>query len=146
MHGHWSAAGPQRDQGGVNGGLIPWQAGIETSFGRFQFVLGREAAVYMYGRTKSRDALVTYSAGDNADVFIISYRTTKIEFPVVEFRPFRSFDTDQRSSLFIQLYGAVDFPHNVEVLESVSGTTIPPKLKTIYTAGLRFVFDWRHYF
>lgn len=130
----------------VNGGLIPWQAGLETAFGRFQFVLGREVAVYLYGRTKTRDALITYSAGDNADVFILSYRTTKLELPVVEYRPFRSFDTDQRSSLFIQLYGAVDFPHHVEVLESVSGTQAPPELKTIYTLGLRFVFDWRHYF
>lgn len=130
----------------VNGGLIPWQAGIETAIGRFQFVLGREVAVYMYGRTKSRDAMITYSTEEQADVFIISYRTTKIEFPVVEYRPFRSFDTDQRSSLFIQLYGAVDFPHNVEVLESVSGTMVPPKLKSIFTVGLRFVFDWRHYF
>ena len=48
----------------VNGGLIPWQAGIETSFGRFQFVLGREVAVYLYGRTKERDALVTYSLNE----------------------------------------------------------------------------------
>lgn len=132
----------------VNGGLIPWQAGIETSFGRFQFVLGREVAVYLYGRTKERDALVTYSQDENGngDVYIISYRSTQIEFPIVEYRPFRSFDASQRSSLFIQLYGAVDFPHNAEVLESVSGTTTPPELKTVWSLGLRLVFDWRHYF
>ncbi|MCK7526411.1 MAG: hypothetical protein MZV64_56840 [Ignavibacteriales bacterium] len=62
----------------VNGGLIPWQAGIETSFGRFQFVLGREVAVYLYGRTETPDALVTYSTGENGieDLFVISYRST----------------------------------------------------------------------
>jgi hypothetical protein len=130
----------------VNGGFIPWQAGLETSFGRFQFVLGREVAVYLYGRTKNRDALITYSIGDDADIFIVSYQSTKIEFPVVEYRPFRSYDSDQRSSLFIQIYGAVDFPHNVEMLESENGSEIPPKLKTIYNIGLRLVFDWRHYF
>ena len=132
----------------VNGGLIPWQAGIETSFGRFQFVLGREVAVYLYGRTKQRDALVTYSEDESGinDLYIISYRSTQIEFPIVEYRPFRSFDADQRSSLFIQLFGAVDFPHNVEVLESASGTTTPPELKTVYNLGLRLIFDWRHYF
>jgi hypothetical protein len=132
----------------VNGGLIPWQAGIETSFGRFQFVLGREVAVYLYGRTKTPDALVTYSTGENGieDLFVISYRSTMIEFPIVEYRPFRSFDADQRSSLFIQLYGAADFPHNVQVLESLSGTTIPPELKTVWSLGLRLIFDWRHYF
>ncbi len=132
----------------VNGGLIPWQSGIETSFGRFQFVLGREIAIYLYGRTKERDALVTYSEDENgiSDLYVISYRSTQIEFPIVEYRPFRSFDSDQRSSLFIQIFGGVDFPHDPEVLESVSGTTVPPELKTVWSLGLRLVFDWRHYF
>jgi hypothetical protein len=127
----------------VNGGLIPWQAGIETSFGRFQFVLGREVAVYLYGRTKERDALVTYSLND---IYIISYRSTQIEFPILEYRPFRSFDADQRSSLFIQFFGGVDFSHNVEVLETALGTDTTPELKTVWSLGLRLVFDWRHYF
>ncbi len=131
----------------VNGGLIPWQRGVETSFGRFQFVLGREIAVYLYGRTKTPDALVTYSTGENGieDLFVISYRSTMVEFPILEYRPFRSFDADQRSSLFIQIYGAADFPHNITVLESVSGTTTPPELDTVWSLGLRLVFDWRHY-
>jgi hypothetical protein len=127
----------------VNGGFIPWQAGIETSFGRFQFVLGREVAVYLYGRTKARDALVTYSLND---IYIISYRSTQIEFPIVEYRPFRSFDSDQRSSLFIQLFGGVDFPHDVEVLETFLDTETTPELKTVWNLGLRIIFDWRHYF
>jgi hypothetical protein len=63
----------------------------------------------------------------------------------VEYRPFRSFDADQRSSLFIQIYGAADFSHDVKVLESVSGTTTPPELDTVWSLGLRLVFDWRHY-
>ena len=32
-----------------NGGLIPWQLGWATRFGRFQFVLGREIGVTFYG-------------------------------------------------------------------------------------------------
>ena len=32
-----------------NGGLIPWQAGWATRFGRFQFVLGRELGATFYG-------------------------------------------------------------------------------------------------
>jgi hypothetical protein len=127
----------------VNGGLIPWQRGIETSFGRFQFVLGREVAVYLYGRTKERDALFTITEND---FYIVSYRSTQLEFPIVEYRPFRSFDADQRSSLFIQLYGGADFPHNVEVLDSGTGSKIPPELETVWSLGLRLIFDWRHYF
>ena len=33
----------------INGGLIPWQLGWGTRFGRFQFVLGREIGVAFYG-------------------------------------------------------------------------------------------------
>ena len=127
----------------VNGGLIPWQAGIESSFGRFQFVLGREVGVYLFGRSKERDALITYSEND---IYVISYRSTQLEFPIVEYRPFRSFETDKRSSLFIQIFGGVDFPHNVEVLETLLNTETAPDLKTVWTIGLRLVFDWRHYF
>ena len=39
-----------------NGGLIPWQSGIATSIGRFQFVLGREIGVSLYGLSKTKDA------------------------------------------------------------------------------------------
>jgi hypothetical protein len=65
----------------------------------------------------------------------------------VEYRPFRSFETDQRSSLFIQLYGGFDIPHNVENLSSdaVSENFIP-ELKTVWYLGARVIFDWRHYF
>ena len=53
-------------------------------------------------------------------ISIISYRSTKIEFPILEYRPFRSFEVDQSSSLFLQIYGAVDIPHNVELLSATS--------------------------
>src|SRR5262249_22283724 len=33
----------------VNGGLIPWQTGLATPIGRFQFVLGREVGLSFYG-------------------------------------------------------------------------------------------------
>ena len=33
----------------ANGGLIPWQLGRATRFGRFQFVLGREIGATFYG-------------------------------------------------------------------------------------------------
>ncbi len=132
----------------VNGGLIPWQEGIATSFGRFQFVLGREAAVYLFGRNKGRDALYAVAPDINGteSLFILSYRSTQIEFPVMEYRPFKSFATDQSSGLLIQFYGGIDFPHRVEVLESITNDYTPPKLNKIWYFGARLIFDWRHYF
>jgi hypothetical protein len=132
----------------VNGGLIPWQSGIETSVGRIQFVLGREVAVYFYGRTKERDALFNVSANEQGQeqLNILSYRSTLFEFPIVEYRPFKTFDVGQRSSMFIQLYGGVDIPSNVEVLSSSGDAKSTPELKTIWSLGMRLIFDWRHYF
>lgn len=128
-----------------NGGLIPWQSGIATSFGRFQIVLGREMGVYFFGRTKSRDALFNVSQNEQGveQISIISYRSTQFEFPIFEYRPFRSFSTDQSSGLLIQFYGGLDVPHNVEVLTPENSFT--PELKTIWYIGTRVVFNWRYY-
>ena len=132
----------------VNGGLIPWQSAIATSIGRFQFVLGREVGVYYFGRTKDRDAMFNYSPDENGDrqISIISYRSTQIEFPILEYRPFRSFGVDLRSSLFLQIYGGVDIPHNVELLSATSTNGTIPELKNVWYLGARLIFDWRHYF
>ncbi|MBP9120659.1 MAG: hypothetical protein KBF59_07320 [Ignavibacterium sp.] len=125
----------------VNGGLIPWHLGMATPIGRFQIVLGREAAIYLFGRTKQRDALLVFD--ENGDLFICSYRSTQIEFPFLEYRPLRSFSTDQSSTLLVQLYGGVDIPHNIESLDPTYNRT--PKLENVWYLGVRFVFDWRHY-
>ena len=42
----------------ANGGLIPWQAGIATSVGRFQFILGREVGVSFYGLSATKPTIV----------------------------------------------------------------------------------------
>jgi len=123
-----------------NGGLIPWQSGMATSFGRFQVVLGREVGIYFFGRTKSKDALFNFSE-DN--IFVLSYRSTQIELPFLEYRPFRNFSTDQSSGLLLQFYGGVDIPHDVETLDPAG--IPPPALKNIYYLGLRVVFNWRYY-
>jgi hypothetical protein len=126
----------------VNGGLIPWHLGMATPIGRFQIVLGREAAVYLFGRTKQRDAIFVFS--ENGDLNFISYRSTQIEFPFLEYRPSRSFSTDQSSTLLIQFYGGVDIPHNLISLEADNPSV--PILENIWYLGARVVFDWRHYF
>ena len=128
-----------------NGGLIPWHSGIATSFGRFQIVLGREMSVYFFGRTRSQDALFNISKDEDGieQLYILSYRSTQFEFPILEYRPFRSFSTDQSSGLLIQFYAGIDLPHNVEVLSPES--TFTPELKTIWYIGTRVVFNWRYY-
>lgn len=132
----------------VNGGLVPWQAGIATSFGRFQFVLGREVSVFLFGRSKVRDALFAIAPDINGNeaLYILSYRSTQIEFPVLDYRPFRSFATNQSSSLLIQFYTGLDFPHNIANITSELEGDFKPKLNKIWYLGARLIFDWRHYF
>jgi hypothetical protein len=130
----------------ANGGVIPWQAGISTSFGRFQFILGREVGVYFYGTSDTMDIFFqteTNSSGEIGTV-IAAYRSTRIEFGILEYRPFRSFSFNQSSKIFLQLYGGVDIPHRVEVVAPEG--SVMPKTGPIWYIGIRSAFDWRYYF
>jgi len=125
----------------VNGGLIPWQAGIATPIGRFQFILGREIGISLYGRGDQKDALLI-PGQDNTT--LITFESTQLDFPIVEYRPFRTFSLDQSSSLVIQLNVGVDIPYNETVI-APEGVSIP-ELDNIWYIGMRFAFDWRYYF
>ncbi len=129
----------------VNGGLIPWQAGIATPIGRFQFILGREIGITFYGGGDQLDALLIPGQGVNNDqTTLITFKSTQLDFPIVEYRPFRTFSLDQSSSLVIQLNIGVDIPRNETVIVP-EGAAIP-ELDKIWYIGMRFAFDWRYYF
>jgi len=123
-----------------NGGLIPWQVGIATSFGRFQFILGREVNVSLYGSGKDQDAIIVQE--DNTSS-VLTYKSVQLNFPVVEYRPFRTFSLDQSSSLRFMLSFGVDFPYNAQLVAPSGGTL--PELKPVWNIGLTAEFDWRYY-
>lgn len=123
-----------------NGGLIPWQAGLATSIGRFQFVLGREIGATFYG-LDTDDTLLT-TQGNSTQ--LIHYKSTFIDLPIFEYRPYRSFDTTQSSALVFQLYAGADIPYSESVVLSPNAPDVD--LDTAYSIGLRLIFDWRHYF
>ncbi|MBT8387443.1 MAG: hypothetical protein KJO12_08540 [Ignavibacteria bacterium] len=124
------------------GGLIPWQAGIETGIGRIQFILGREIGVTLYGRGKQKDAILIPIA--NNETALVNFKSTQLDFPVVEYRPFRTFSLEQSSSLVIQLNFGVDIPHSSSVVLPEGIET--PELSPVWYIGLRTAFDWRYYF
>jgi hypothetical protein len=125
-----------------NGGLIPWQAGIATPIGRFQFVLGRELGVTLYG-VLSNDSLIVPAAAAGGLPTVVDFKSTYYELPIVEYRPWRAFDSRQSSAAIIQLYAGADVPRSVRVDSPVGAAT--PHLRTIYSLGVRFILDWRHY-
>jgi len=127
----------------ANGGLIPWQSGIATRFGRFQFVLGREVGVSIY-RSGSDHGLVIPTPGvPPASATAVTLRSIQFDFPIFEYRLFRTFSVNQSSGLMIQSYLGFDEPIDSSVLRPTGAPN--PRLHTIMTAGFRLVFDWRHY-
>src|SRR4029077_13852633 len=82
----------------ANGGLIPWQLGWATRFGRFQFVLGREFGVALYGLQRN-DTLLAPGVPAGTGPRVISFESTYFDFPILEYRPYRAFDITQSSEL-----------------------------------------------
>jgi hypothetical protein len=121
--------------------LIPWQSGISTPVGRFQFVLGREVGISFYGRKKINDMLfVPVSSGNTT---LISYRSTQYDFPFLEYSPFKTFSTDQSSGLLVQFSFGIDVPKCEKVSLPVNDPV--PALKPVWYFGTHIVFNWRKY-
>ncbi len=124
-----------------NGGLIPWQLGMSTRIGRFQFVLGRELGVTFYG-IGSTDSLVALSS-KSPQLSIVDYKSTYYDLPILEYRPFRSFSSNQSSSVMFQLFAGIDVPYGYSTVAPEGAPSV--KLGPVYSIGLRMVFDWRYY-
>jgi hypothetical protein len=73
----------------------------------------------------------------------VSLNSLQVEFPVLEYRIFRSFSTNQSSGLMLQPYVGFDIPTTVSVISPIGAPH--PQAHTIVTTGVRIVFDWRHY-
>jgi len=127
------------------GGLIPWQTGLVSSIGRFQFILGREIGVTFNGFILGASPMVIPdpSRGEGA-ASLISMRSTQLEFPFLEYRPFRSFSLNQSTSLAVQFNFGVDIPGKITMLDPADAPVV--NLKTIWFIGVRVYFDWRFYF
>jgi hypothetical protein len=127
----------------ANGGLIPWQTGIATRVGRFQFVLGREVDLSFYHNGSDHPFLIPTSGVPPANTTLVSLNSLQVEFPILEYRRFRTFSMTQSSGLTIQPYIGFDTPMKSSVVSPIGAPK--PDLNTILTAGLRVVFDWRYY-
>ncbi len=122
----------------ANGGLIPWQSGMATSVGRFQFVLGREIGATFFGRTNTDNIIVPPTSTSSPG--ITSIESILFDFPILEYRPYRSFSSNQSSSVMFQLFTSADVPQSIKL-----DNNNDQSLKTIWAIGIRLVFDWRHY-
>ena len=126
----------------VNGGLIPWQQVMATRFGRFQFMLGREFGVTFYGLGGNAQLLAPSDPpGDPARV--VSFKSIGYDLPILEYRPYQAFSSDQSSSLLFHLFAGADVPYGSSV-DSPPGAP-SADLHTVWSLGLRMSFIWRYY-
>lgn len=128
-----------------NGGLFPWQSGVATPIGRFQFMLGRELGIRLYGFLGNRQSIYVPVRNDRNDIISEKFdvRSIVIEAPIAEWRPYRMFSFDQHSSLCVQVCATTDIP-----LSWSSDRTPAPvvELRPRYGVSMRVVFDWRYYY
>ena len=126
----------------ANGGLLGWQSGWATSIGRFQFVLGRELGITFYG-VLGHDELIAPSTAPGETARTVQFKSTSFELPILEYRPYRAFSTNQSSSVLIQLFAGIDVPRGASTILPAGAAV--PALRTVEFVGLRLVFDWRYY-
>jgi len=74
---------------------------------------------------------------------VASFKSIGYDLPILEYRPYRAFSSDQSSSLLFQLFGGADVPYGNSV-DSPPGAP-PVDLRTVWSLGLRMTFIWRHY-
>jgi hypothetical protein len=138
----------------ASGGLIPWQQAFITPFGAFQFLLGREVGVTLFGYFRNRvegvgiaapGATVPYAS----NLVFLSYRVLSFDFPTFEYRPLREFATNQALTFAVQVGWGIEFPNGAQY---VSKLTLPaatgpvPDLATAWQIYFRLHFDARYYF
>ena len=124
----------------ASGGLIPWQRTLNTGIGAFQFVLGREVGVALFGY--GSHGIYGYT-GSNGTISQYTYRSWQLDVPIVEYRPFRSFATNQALTVALQLGFGVDFPNNAHLTNPPGAPG--PDLGISWLIYLRLAFDARYY-
>lgn len=86
----------------VRTGLIPWQAGIATRLGRLQFMLGSEVGVSFYHNGNDHPPIIPTPGVPPLNATLVILKSVEIEFPILEYRLFRSLSLNQSSGLMIQ--------------------------------------------
>jgi hypothetical protein len=124
----------------ANGGLLGLQPILLTSVGTFQFVLGREVNVFLFN---GDDRVLSFDGGDPDAVSSYSafdVNSVKIDAPVFNYQPFRSFSNNLTSALVLQLGGDIDFPR---ATNARTGEEVSPG--TAYSVYLRLTLESRWY-
>ncbi len=130
----------------ASGGLIPYERSFGIGLGSLQIVIGREINTVLYGYLS--DVVILTPVGPppdpNSTYGAAKLRSISLNFPVVEWTPFRTFATQLVFATVVQLGFGVELPFTSPVVypEGYGNATLGPS----YTVFLRAQFDGRYFF
>jgi hypothetical protein len=89
------------------------------------------------------DRVLAAPATSGAPARVVDYKSLLVDLPILEYRPYRSFASNQSSSVLFQLFTSADVPYSESVVSPAGAPNA--ELRTVWSVGLRLVFDWRYY-
>jgi hypothetical protein len=132
----------------ASGGLIPYERSFRTGAGIFQVVLGREVDATFFGILT--DVLVILPTGTAPDgsqqLGVADVQSVRLNFPVLEWTPFRTFATQVTFAAGLQLGFGVEIPLSSSLLVAAPGAPASANLGTVWSVFLRGQFDGRFFF
>ena len=105
-------------------------------------MLGRELGVTWYGLL-SHDQVFAPSEPPGGLGRAVNFKLVSFDLPILEYRPYRAFAANQSSTLLFQLFTGADVPYDASI-DRPPGAPLPA-LRTVWSLGLRLVYDWRYY-
>ncbi|HET8725319.1 MAG TPA: hypothetical protein VFM53_14070 [Anaeromyxobacteraceae bacterium] len=130
----------------ASGGLIPYQRSFGIGVGTLEFILGREVDLVWYGLISEVIVLVPIGPPPMPDSNLgaTKLRSLVLNFPFLEWTPFRTFATQLVFATVIQLGFGVEIPLGSPVLlpEGYGNASLSPS----YNFFLRAQFDGRYFF
>ena len=89
------------------------------------------------------DRLFVPSATPGGSDRLVGYRSMYFDLPVLEYRPFRTFSSNQSATLMMQLFTGVSVPYGANVILPAGAPEAD--LHPVWSVGLRLILDWRYY-
>lgn len=128
----------------ASGGLIPYERSIRTDAGIFQVIAGREMRVILFGLGNPLTGVVPNGTlpDGSSQYAVIQYTSVQLEFPVMEWTPFRTFATQLTFAAQLQLGFSVALP-SAQVVYPTPG---PFSSNPAWSVWLRGTFDGRYFF
>jgi hypothetical protein len=128
----------------ANGGLIPYERGFNVGAGTLQVVVGRVVDATFFGYLSEAVLIVPIEPTATSDVGVALLKSVQLNFPVLEWTPFRTFATQLVFAAPVQLGFGVELPISSPVV--VPTGQPPASLGPSWSIFLRGSFEARYFF